>query len=78
VYKGVSKNGERYQKDALNCLKQTAAGSLFFYDRRNRVCAEPESSSEYVLRKTYCNKTQQKFTFGKEDLYMHGTAVNNM
>ena len=78
VYKGVSKSGERYQKDAFNRLKQTAAGSLIFYNRSNPVCAEPESLSEYVLKKTYCNKRQQKFTFGKEDLYMHGTAVNNM
>ena len=78
VYKGVSEKGKIYQKAALNRLKQTAAGSLIFYNRSNRVCAEPESSSEYVLRKTYCNKRQQKFTFGKEDLYMHGTAVNNM
>jgi hypothetical protein len=47
----------------IHRLKQTAAGSLFFYNRPDPVCAEP--SSRYIVKKTYCNKTQQEFTFGK-------------
>jgi hypothetical protein len=65
VYKGVSTNGILYQDDATHSLKQTDAGSLFFYKRDDPVCAESEPSSQYLLRKTYCNKTQQEFTFGE-------------
>ena len=65
VYKGVSSNGKRYQNDAKHRLKQTAAGSLFFYNKEEDICAESESSSKYLLRKTYCNQTQQEFTFGE-------------
>jgi hypothetical protein len=65
VYKGVSSDGIRYQNDAKHRLKQTAAGSLFFYKRNDRVCAESEPSSKYLSRKTYCNQTQQEFTFGE-------------
>jgi hypothetical protein len=63
VYKGVTTAAISYQKSGTHRLKQTAAGSLFFYNRTDPVCAEP--SSKYLLRKTYCNTTQQKFTFGK-------------
>ena len=65
VYKGVSTIAKRYQNDATHSLKQTAAGSLFFYKRNDRVCAESEPSSKYLSRKTYCNQTQQEFTFGE-------------
>ena len=63
VYKGVAKNAKITQQSSQHRLKQTAAGSLFFYNANNDVCAEP--SSKYLLRKTYCNKAKQVFTFGK-------------
>ena len=63
VYKGVAAGGRHYQQRAEHRLKQTAAGSLFFYSI-DRVCAEPDSSN-YVLRKTSCGTTKQIFTFGK-------------
>ena len=64
VYKGVSSIARRFQQMAEHRLKQTAAGSLFFYNSIDRVCAEPDSSN-YVLRKTSCGTTKQIFTFGK-------------
>ena len=48
-------------------LKQTAAGSLYFYNVS--VCAEPSKTSYYVDRKTYCDKPEQIFTFGKCNIY---------
>ena len=64
VYKGVATDARRYQQSAEHRLKPTAVGSLFFYNRNNPVCAEPDSSN-YVLRKTSCGTTKQEFTFGK-------------
>ncbi len=61
VYKGVSVGGKKQQNNAEHSLKQTDAESLFLY--KMNVCAEP--SANYVLRKTHCNTTVQKFTFGK-------------
>ncbi len=61
VYKGISSVAKGHQSNTVNRLKQTDAESLFLYNMN--VCAEP--SSKYVLRKTYCNKIEQKFTFGK-------------
>ena len=63
VYKVVSLVSKRYQNRTIHRLKQTARGSLLFYDRDNPVCAEP--SSKYLLSTTYCNTTKQEFTFGK-------------
>jgi hypothetical protein len=65
VYKGVAGGGKNYQKSTKHRLKQTATGSLSFYSIEEPVCAEPSSLSEYLLRKDYCNETQQDFTFGK-------------
>jgi hypothetical protein len=65
VYKGVSTNGILYQNDATHRLKQTAAGSLFFYKRNDPVCAESKLSSQYLLRKTYCDRPHQEFTLGE-------------
>lgn len=48
-------------------LKQTDAGSLYFYNVS--VCAEPSKTSYYVDRKTYCDKPEQIFTFGKCNIY---------
>ena len=68
VYTGISRSGKHYQRDKKHRLKQTAAGSLFFYNRNDPVCAEP--SSKYLLRKTYCDTTKQEFTFGKWNIQM--------
>ena len=67
VYTGVSRSAKEYQQKKIHRLKQTTEGSLFFYNgekANERVCAEPDSSN-YVLRKTSCGTTKQKFTFGK-------------
>jgi hypothetical protein len=63
LYKGVSSSAKRFQNDAQHRLKQTDAGSLFLYNRDDPVCAEP--SSQYLLGKTYCDRANQTFTFGK-------------
>ena len=61
VYKGISTVAKYYQISHKHRLKQTAAGSLRFYE--SGVCAEP--STCYVMRKKYCDKPKQKFTLGK-------------
>ena len=63
VYKGVASPAKTYQTNLIHRLKQTTAGSLHFYNMKTPACAEP--SSTYLLTKTYCNKSQQDFTFGK-------------
>ena len=60
VYKGMSTVAKYYQISYKHRLKQTAAGSLRFYE--SGVCAEP--STRYVMSKT-CDKPKQKFTLGK-------------
>ena len=64
VYKGVKSAAITYQNSTKHRLKQTATGSLSFYSITKPVCAEANSSSKYLLRKLYCNKRQQDFTFG--------------
>ena len=63
VYKGISNNGMVYQNSAKHRLKQTAAGSLRFY--QEGICAEPATTSSYIMRETNCDKPEQVFTFGK-------------
>jgi hypothetical protein len=63
VYKGVAATEISRQNNPNNRLKQTDAGSLFLYDRRRNVCAEP--STKYVLRNSKCDTEKRKFTFGK-------------
>ncbi|CAB3995581.1 receptor-type tyrosine- phosphatase epsilon-like isoform X1 [Paramuricea clavata] len=65
VYKGVAANAIKTQNRADYRLKQTDAGSLFFYD--TSVCAEP--STKYVLRTGTCDTEKQKFTFGSVTAY---------
>jgi hypothetical protein len=61
VYKGNSTSGKNYQKKLEHRLKQTAAGSLSFYQKN--ICA---GLYEDYLLGTSCNSgKQQKFTFGK-------------
>ena len=62
VYNGIHRDRIRNEISSNNYLKQTAAGSLFLYNRG--VCAQP-SSSNYLLRATCGNTTEQEFTFGK-------------
>ena len=78
VYKGVGNQGKNYQRNLIHCLKQTPSGSLFFYKMKifrtkqpDPVCAEPNISSKYLMRKTYCNTAQQEFTFGKKNIRKH-------
>ncbi|CAB4005117.1 ---NA---, partial [Paramuricea clavata] len=73
VYKGVSPSGESYQSNPVHRLKQTAAGSLQFY-QKGTVCAEP--SKPYVLSKTYCDKLKEQFTFGSVTDY--GAKMENV
>ena len=63
VYHGVSTLGKIYQNSSLHLLKQTNAGSLFFYHKYQLVCAEPKTT--YINRNKKCNTKEQEFTFGK-------------
>lgn len=47
-------------------LKQTDAGSLFFYNSGPRLCVEPQAND--IVGKRYCNTTKQEFTFGKSTI----------
>ena len=62
VYNGIHRSRARNEISSFNYLKQTAAGSLFLYNRG--VCAQPNSSN-YILRATCSNTAEQDFTFGK-------------
>jgi hypothetical protein len=78
VYKGISTDAQSDQNRAEHRLKQTAAGSLFFYSRSDPVCAEP--SMNYLLRKSYCSTRIQQFTFGKlniQSLYVKQKHLKN-
>lgn len=59
VYKGVSDGAIATQKGPKFNLKQTARGSL----TQDSICAEPAIT--YVKRRSYCDRTNQKFTFGE-------------
>jgi hypothetical protein len=61
VYKGISPSEIAFQNNLKHRLKQTPAGSLYFY--QDSICAEP--LTRYVMRRKYCNTTKQEFTFGK-------------
>ena len=63
VYHGVSKKGLHYQKSVEHRLKQTDAGSLFFYNTRTPACAAPKT--KFIKRNTACDEASQDFTFGK-------------
>ena len=63
VYKGISDSAMDYQTKGTHRLEQTTAGSLRFY--QDGICAEPETVDNYIIRKTYCDKPEQEFTFGK-------------
>ena len=63
VYKAIEAAAIGHQNSPGYRLKQTDAGSLFFYDTSQNVCAEP--STKYVLRNATCDTENQKFTFGK-------------
>ena len=63
VYKGIRGSGITYQSISIHRLKQTDAGRLLFYNRKDPVCAEPQTT--YVIRKKICDKNIQSFTFGK-------------
>ena len=63
VYVARTNEGRSIASRDVHYLKQTDAGSLFYYNRDPIACAEP--GENYVLRKNYCNTTKQEFTFGK-------------
>ncbi|CAB3997379.1 receptor-type tyrosine- phosphatase epsilon-like isoform X2 [Paramuricea clavata] len=67
VYKGVSATAIRTQNRARYRLKQTDAGSLFFYYWSRKLCADP--STKYVLKSAICDTEKQKFTFGSVTAY---------
>ncbi|CAB4036706.1 ---NA---, partial [Paramuricea clavata] len=67
VYKGVAIRTIEHQNSAELRLKQTDAGSLFFYNTSQNVCAKP--SAKYVLRNATCDTENQKFTFGSVTAY---------
>ena len=62
VYNGIYRDRIINEISSLNYLRQTAAGSLFLYNRG--VCAQ-HNSSNYILRAMCDNTAEQEFTFGK-------------
>ncbi|CAB4007475.1 uncharacterized protein LOC110250238 [Paramuricea clavata] len=67
VYKGVAADAITIQNGPRFRVKQTDSGSLFSYDTRENVCAEP--STKYVLRNATCDTEKQKVTFGSVTAY---------
>ena len=62
VYQGTSKGGRTFENDDRHELKQTDAGSLYL--RQEDVCAQPSDTTMYLDAKIYCDREEQKFTFG--------------
>ena len=63
VYHGVSRMALDYEKSDDHRLKQTDAGSLFFYNMMTPVCAAPKT--KFIKTNTTCDGESQDFTFGK-------------
>ena len=65
VYEGISTRAKEYENDDRNRLKQKPTRSLYFYDKREETCAQP--NGKYIdAKKNGCNDANvQKFTFGK-------------
>ncbi|XP_028402590.1 receptor-type tyrosine-protein phosphatase delta-like isoform X2 [Dendronephthya gigantea] len=60
IYVAISPVAKNTQIKSRQNFKQTDAGSLYFYN--DRRCGEPYR--DYVYRRTYCDRSSQKFTFG--------------
>ena len=74
VYKGISREELNYEKSRKHRLKQTSAGSLFFYNIS--VCAEP--SKTYVTRTEQCGTKEQEFTFGEWKLNLVENEIHGL
>lgn len=61
IYVAISRTAKRVQISSRQDFKQTHDGSLSFYSVKR--CAQPLGT--YVLRKKYCDRPSQTFTFGK-------------
>ncbi|XP_028402428.1 receptor-type tyrosine-protein phosphatase S-like [Dendronephthya gigantea] len=63
IYVAISTTAKNSQKLSSQNLKQTDAGSLYFYnDGTHGICVE--LSGGYLYRRTYCDRSNQTFTFG--------------
>ncbi|XP_028402584.1 receptor-type tyrosine-protein phosphatase F-like isoform X2 [Dendronephthya gigantea] len=68
IYVAISTTAKDNQKLSSQKLKQTSAGSLYFYNDGNHgICAE--LSGDYLYRRTYCDGLRQTFTFGSVTKY---------
>ncbi|XP_028410546.1 uncharacterized protein LOC114533243 [Dendronephthya gigantea] len=65
IYIAISRRAKNSQKLSSQNLKQTDAGSLYFYN--DGRCAE--LSGDYLYRRTYCDTSDQTFTFGSVTKY---------
>ena len=68
VYRGKNINGKQFEKGDTIRLKQKSTRSLYFYDKDEKTCAQPNGN--YIdAKKNGCNDASvQKFTFGKDCL----------
>ncbi|CAB4005658.1 Venom prothrombin activator pseutarin-C non-catalytic subunit [Paramuricea clavata] len=76
IHNGKNPKGRNFQKSSVHRLKQTDAGSLFFYNSSVNSCAQP-NDSHVDLKKDGCRDvTDQKFSFGSVTQY--GTKMKDV
>ena len=64
VYKSIETGGKKFQNNEIHRLKQRATGTLYFYDKREKRCAETSQTHNYVKGVYSCEgKTEQNFTW---------------
>ncbi|XP_028417346.1 uncharacterized protein LOC114541738 [Dendronephthya gigantea] len=78
VFGGKSHRGKIFMNNPTHRLKQTNAGSLYFYDSGTNSCAQPDARRKYIDQKENgCRGTaEQRFTFGSVTEY--GTKMKDV
>lgn len=73
IFDGKNMIGKKFENSNMHRLKQTNAGSLFFYDRNMNSCFQPDAKIRYIdQKKNECISTaEQRFTFGKKNIHIH-------
>ena len=74
IYKAVDPRSESYRNNQIHRLKQTANGTLYFYNKA-KICAETSQSDNYVKGEKACEgKPEQNFTFG--NIHCSATGIS--
>ncbi|XP_028410756.1 uncharacterized protein LOC114533438 isoform X2 [Dendronephthya gigantea] len=78
VFGGKSSSGKIYMNSPTYRLKQTNAGTLYFYDKIRNSCAQPDARRKYIdEKKNGCRDAEeQRFTFGSVTQY--GTKMKDV